>query len=307
MGKKGALLFGRSAECSGNPSTIGASRAEAEDEPPCLQVEIRFPGAEAPVSRTGPRPDHAEPPVEAVIETQGDLEMSHELYVAFSARDEVHVKGASAVFERLMPATERRVPVELSVDPSLLARSLQGILRTHLVEKGGVAGIRELPGSPWISSAAGLGLALSMRTLFPKDDRLQELALRLADFSLKGQLPSGFFYESYHLENGGNPSARIRGNPSAGWRGVRGQPVQTLLSVGQSARIAELLLLLSEDLRRAGLPHEKYWHAGLRFADFFIDEKAKLCSKLKVLTIAPLLAEAITRIHEETSISSLFV
>ena len=96
------------------------------------------------------------------------------------------------------------------------------------------------------------------------DERLRELALRLADFSLKGQLPSGFFYESYHLETGR-------------WRGVRGPPPETLLSVGQSAQIAELLLILSEDLQRDGLPHEKYYLAGLRFADFFIDEKAKLC------------------------------
>lgn len=38
-----------------------------------------------------------------------------------------------------------------------------------------------------------------------------------------------------------------------------------------------------------------------------LDEKAKLCPKLKVLSIATLLAEAILRIHEESSISSLFV
>ncbi len=38
-----------------------------------------------------------------------------------------------------------------------------------------------------------------------------------------------------------------------------------------------------------------------------LDDKQSLCPKLKVLSIAPLLAEAITRIHEETSISSLFV
>ena len=38
-----------------------------------------------------------------------------------------------------------------------------------------------------------------------------------------------------------------------------------------------------------------------------LEEKAKLCKKLKVLSIASLLAEAILRIHEESSISSLFV
>jgi ribose-phosphate pyrophosphokinase len=38
-----------------------------------------------------------------------------------------------------------------------------------------------------------------------------------------------------------------------------------------------------------------------------LDSKQQECSKLKVLSVAPLLSEAITRIHEETSLSSLFV
>jgi ribose-phosphate pyrophosphokinase len=38
-----------------------------------------------------------------------------------------------------------------------------------------------------------------------------------------------------------------------------------------------------------------------------LDSKRKECEKLTVLSVAPLLAEAMTRIHEETSLSSLFV
>ncbi|HEX9861374.1 MAG TPA: ribose-phosphate diphosphokinase, partial [Nitrospirota bacterium] len=38
-----------------------------------------------------------------------------------------------------------------------------------------------------------------------------------------------------------------------------------------------------------------------------LDDKAKACPKLTVLSVAPLLGEAIRRIHEETSVSSLFV
>jgi len=40
--------------------------------------------------------------------------------------------------------------------------------------------------------------------------------------------------------------------------------------------IAERLLLLAAVLEENGLPHEKYYLAGLRFVDFFLDEKAKL-------------------------------
>jgi ribose-phosphate pyrophosphokinase len=38
-----------------------------------------------------------------------------------------------------------------------------------------------------------------------------------------------------------------------------------------------------------------------------MDEKQKKCPKLKVLSVAPLLGEAIKNIHEETSVSSLFI
>jgi ribose-phosphate pyrophosphokinase len=38
-----------------------------------------------------------------------------------------------------------------------------------------------------------------------------------------------------------------------------------------------------------------------------LDTKQQECKKLTVLSVAPLLAESITRIHEETSLSSLFV
>lgn len=38
-----------------------------------------------------------------------------------------------------------------------------------------------------------------------------------------------------------------------------------------------------------------------------MDEKQKKCKKLTVLSVAPLLGEAIKRIHEETSVSSLFI
>jgi hypothetical protein len=40
--------------------------------------------------------------------------------------------------------------------------------------------------------------------------------------------------------------------------------------------VAELLLVLADDLARSGRPYEKYYLAGLRFVDFFLDEKGRL-------------------------------
>ena len=262
MGRKGVLLFSRAAACEGAPAGIGISTSEIEDEPSRLRVEVRFPGQEEPAGRVGPVPSHEEDATERLIESPGSLDRSHELFLAFSTREDIHVKGAEAVYKRLMPAGEARTAAG-SVDQGFLRDSLQTALSTHLCEMPGVAGIREVPGSSWLSAGAGLGLAIAMRRLFPRDARLTELALRLADFALKGQIPSGFFYESCNLETGR-------------WSGVRGETRQTLLSVSQSSRIAELLLLLAEDLAQDGLPHEKYFLAGLRFVEFFLDEKARL-------------------------------
>jgi hypothetical protein len=225
-------------------------------------VSIRFPGAEQPASRIGPVPEHLAPPVEEVLESQGSLERTHVLYLAFAPAPQIQARAAASVLERL-GAWSKKQPVSSTVDPAVLRAALQASIPTHLVQQGGVTGMREVPGSPWISSSAGLGLAVALRRLFPADPELSELGLRLADFSLKGQLASGFFHESYRLDTGL-------------WCGVRGEAKATRLALAQSSRIAELLLLLAEHLSAAGLPGEKYFLAGLRFVEFFLDEKARL-------------------------------
>jgi hypothetical protein len=262
LGRKGVLLFSPSAACGDSPGSIGISRTEVEDEPARLRVEMRFPGIEEPAGRIGPRPGDLLPAEDALIESTGSLERSHELCLAFSSRDEIVVRGGAAVIRRVALAPPAPGAPEL-VDTGALADALQGTLNRHLHQDGGVAGLRELPDSPWISASAGLGCALALQKLFPEDARLGELALRLADFALKGQAAWGFFYESFHI-------------PTGRWRGARGQADGDLLSVGQSARVAELLLSLSAELAAKGRPHEKYFLAGLRFVDFFLDGKGKM-------------------------------
>jgi hypothetical protein len=264
LGKKGVLVFSRAAESEGVAAGIGVSRTEIEDESPRLRVEIRLPGVEEPSARIGPGPGQTEEPGERVIESTGSLDRTHEIFLSFSSRrEDLPLQGAAAVFSRLLPAPAKKALPEPSIDSPSLRDALQGLLATHLHQKGGVAGLTELAGSPWISSSAGLGAAVALRRLFPADGSLGELALRLADFSLKGQLPTGFFFESYN-------------RTAAAWQGVHGEQSRTLLSVGQSARVAELLLDLAADLAAAGLPHEKYFLAGLRFVDYFFDEKGRL-------------------------------
>jgi len=260
LGRKGFLLFSPSARCAEEDGSIGIWRTEVEDEPHRLHLQLRFPGIEEPSGRTGPRPRDQEPAEEDAIESPGLLELTHEACLAFAERDRVAVNGPAAVLQRIPLSNER--PEGMAGSP-VLVNALRHVLDRHLVQAGAVAGLRELPGSPWISATAGLGCALALRALLPDDPKMTELGLRLADFALKGQVPWGLFYESYHL-------------PSGRWHGVRGITDRTVLSVGQSARIAELLLALADDLATGGQPNEKYFLAGLRLVDYFLDDKGKL-------------------------------
>ncbi len=263
LGTKGVLVFSPGAACAGTPGSIGIGRTEVEDEPSRLHVQMRFPGIEEPAGRIGPRPEDLQPAEEAFIESPGSLDRSHDLCLVFAPRGEITFRGPAAVLQRSASRKTRAKAAAEPVDQAALADALQGALKRHLHKGGGVLGLKETPDSQWISASAGLGCALALRKLFPGDARLSEMGLQLADFALKGQVPWGFFHESYHI-------------PSGRWRGVRGRPDVTLLSVGQSARVAELLLALADDLARSGRPHEKYFLAGLRFADFFLDEKGRL-------------------------------
>ncbi len=263
LGERGVLVFSRASRLEGALASIGMRRAVVEDEPDRLHVEVRFPGSEEPTSRVGPRPDHVEEPGEPTIESPGSLERSHSLYLAFARREEILTAAPAAVLGRLHSAAGGKTKSPAPIDVEALREAARGVLSTHLVAEGGVTGLREVPGSPWISSKAGAALAVVLLRLFPGDADMRETALRLADFSLKGQLPSGVFFENHFRE-------------TAQWRGVKGQPERTVLSMAHSAEIADLLLTFSEDLAAAGLPGEKYFLAGQRFVDFFIDEKSRL-------------------------------
>jgi len=263
LGREAAFIFSRSAFCAGDPSSIGTSTIEAEDEPVRLRVEVRFPGVEQPRARTGPKPGQTSDLDDDGIACSGSLERTHEIFLAFSPRAEILVTAAAVALRRLRAGARPKPAAKLTPGLSALSRAALEALSTHLVEEDGVEGLRELPGSPRLSSSAGLSLAIAMRMLFRGDSKLGEIALRLGDFSLKGQLPSGLFFESYDLDAGE-------------WRALRDSPDGSGPSAAQSARIADLLLQLAGVLEGEGLPFQKYFLAGQRFVDCVVDEKGHL-------------------------------
>jgi hypothetical protein len=260
---RSVLLFSSFPGEGQETASVGVRRVEGE-EGALLAAEVRLPAKEEPSAAVGPRPEHREKEKEALITSTGSLERSHEMHVVFAPRESIVLEGVRAACGRL--GSEGWGDGGEETEEEWKA-AVVSCLSTHLCRTGGVMGLRELPGSPYLSASAGLSLSLLLLRLFPKDLELQETSLRLADFCLKGQHPSGLFFETYAVERNE-------------WRGVQGRQGRSregpLIHIGFSARMADLLLILSRLLADKGLPGEKYYLAGSRFVDFFIEKKEKL-------------------------------
>lgn len=231
---------------------------EREEGPAPLALVLTLPGAGKPA-------DNGDEP--ASIESPGTLEVERTFRLVSAPLRRAWLHGASAVLAAPggpADATARE-PAGRAGEKQVreaVRRSVERCLGTHLLEKGGVAGLRIEPSSPLLSASAGAGMAVLLLELFADDPERVELALRLADFALKGQHPSGLFYESYHAGRGE-------------WRGVPGRPDRPVIGIEASARVADRLLALAAALRGAGRPCEKYRLAGLRFVEFFLDERGR--------------------------------
>lgn len=259
QGENGLLLYAEEPSSQTAPETpsIAVETVPVDDEPARLRVEITLPGREEPLSRTGPGPAHAVARRESTVESLGTLERSFLLRVVSSPRRQIHARGFLSVAAPLPRPGRRALALR---DLGGLRQAVRGCAATHLYHKGGVFGLRETPGGRRLSAEAGVQMARLLLSLFPRDGSLEDIALRLADFSLRGQHPTGLFYESYDVEAGA-------------WQGVRGRRGQPLLSLARAAGIAEALLRLAGQMEARGLDGGRYAAAGERFVDFFFPGK----------------------------------
>jgi hypothetical protein len=258
-GENGVLVYAEEPqpEPTPEPPSIALETVPLEDEPARLRVEISLPGREEPVSRTGPKPSHAVTRPESSLVSAGTLERSFLLRIVLEPRRQVHGRGFLSVAAPL-PKTGRRAPALRSLAD--LRQAVRECAATHLCHEGGVFGLRESPGSGRLSAEAGVQMARLLLALFPGDGNLEDAALRLADFALKGQHPTGLFYESYHLEAGA-------------WHGVRGRRGQPMLSIARASGIAEALLCLAEEMEARGGDARRFAAAARRFVEFFFPGK----------------------------------
>lgn len=164
-----------------------------------------------------------------------------------------------------------------------------------LLDRGPLYGLLETKGGNKISSLAGCTLALIQLRYLPEDKDAVELALRLVDYSLKGQHPRGQFYPYYWKDR-------------KSWL-----PLDSTVAIPlhQSAAIALMLLRFAGVLESRGLPASVYLHAASHMADSLLQSNQDLedlasliypDSLLSAGTAAgsPMLVELFLQLHKIT-------
>ena len=249
--RRAVLIFSDPPLTALDRGSVELARMEQEEER-ILRVTVRFPPRASP-ALSGKPERRARSQAQALLHSAGDFEHGARLNVLIVPASELFRRGASAVLSRLSEAA----PGSLQLKPEALRlertrEELQSCLQELLVSKGGVCGLRSSAGSQELSASAGAGLAYLLAKLYPRDEEQLELALELADFSLKAQHPEGLFYERYSLTR-------------ADWMEQAGSSDSAPgIELESCARTARSLLELAGLLRRVGLPHGRYLHAATR-------------------------------------------
>jgi hypothetical protein len=123
-------------------------------------------------------------------------------------------------------------------------------------------------------------MALILTRLYPDDPEQLETALRLADFSLKGQHPGGMFYDQYDLRRNC-------------WVGLKTQPIpdktQTVpeLRIDEAAEVCIRLLDLAQRLQVLDQPYFAYTHGAARFVDLLFDDRGRATSYAAIIRPTP--------------------
>ncbi len=235
-----------------------------EEEEPLVRVELHRPPRTGAGTGAGRKAKAGQP----ALQVSGSFEHAARLNLVIAPARELFARGVSAALARLAAASQARpatapdgrasapaLAPEAPSQAALQARTREEIADCRerlLVNEGGTCGLRLSPGEETLATSAGAGLAALLLRLVPADEAMQELALRLADFALRAQLPSGLFYERYDLRR-------------ASWLDADGRKTRApAVLPAQSADTASALLVLTGLLRRRRVPHARYLHAAAR-------------------------------------------
>ncbi len=285
------LIFCDPAASPEEAGSIEVQRLHFEEETDFARTELRVPAAVKPSKKKTRRGREDT----QFLQSEGHLEYNLRLNVVTAPPDQIHRRGISAVLER--NKSRLHAPPRLSSAGiyQTLSDGIEECLKIFLLDRGPLCGLLETEGGNRLSSLAGCTLALIQLQHLPADKDAVELALRLVDFSLKGQHPRGQFYPYYWKDR-------------QSWL----PPDSTItIPLHQSAAIALTLLRIAGALQSIGLHASVYLDAASHMADSLLranpdlDDLANLLypdSLLSAGTAAgsPMLVELFLELHRIT-------
>jgi hypothetical protein len=241
------LIFSDPPASPEGAGSIEVRRLQYENEADFARAEIRVPAAVKPPEKET-RKGREE---RRFFRSDGQLQYNLRLNVVTAPPDQIYRRGVSAVLERnktFLHPPPRLSPASIR---DTLANRVEECLKMFLIDRGPLCGLLETKGGNRLSSLAGCTLALIQLRFLSADTDAVELALRLADFSLKGQHPRGQFFPYYRMD-----------------RKTWLPPESTVaIPLRQSAAIALMLLRIASALESKGIPASAYLHAASHMGD----------------------------------------
>lgn len=245
-----------------------------EAEHGALRLEVRYPDATRPAAHSArlprlPRSTRrarrgAVAPLPCLVST-GSLERAHRLNVVCAAPGTLRECATAAVLERLRPPAGGPPLPDAERLKALLEQELRSCLEEELVQEKGICGLRRRPGQTELSALASCGLSLLLLRASPRDPQRVETALRLADFVLRAQHPSGLFYESF------DPAPGIWRDSLADPGLAQGPALPAHVSALVACRLTQIAGLLRQGRgRSAGVQGMRLLHAARQLADALI-------------------------------------
>ncbi len=247
------LIFSDPPRSAMETGSIELKRHSIEEET-LLRTEVRIPAAlsregeqAAKTAKKNPLPDY--------FQSNGDFEYALRLNVVTAPPQEIHKRAITAVLERNRARFHPPRRISAVSIGERIRKQIRDCLDMFLVDRSPLCGLRAAERSSTLSSAASCTMALLLRRFCRDDAELAELALRLADFALTGQHPSGLFYPTYHLDR-------------RSWLEVDKDPEDPPEpSIERSAAVAVMLAALIRELRAQASAAGRYLHAVTRLAD----------------------------------------
>jgi hypothetical protein len=249
--------------------SIGVMRTNLEGIP-SVRIELAFPPREHLSGRLASIPGFIPGPDDPYYTSGGNLKRQMQLNVLIAGEKEIVPLVTAFFLKKREGADSLNYSLSRGSVLKLIKEGIDICLNDLVVEKDGAYGPLVSHKSDSISSFVCTGLSYLLQRIFENNFEMNEISLRLADFSLKSQHPSGAFLEYYRVQS---KTWSNDEKPGSGQSHKNGEPLYA--SLAHSAGVADYLFSIAIIQQKKDISAEKYFIAGKRFIEQFFDPKKR--------------------------------